>query len=78
MLLLPLQLTDTLTESFYAGRKWEEGEGEGREKGSGRGEGKDNRERGEGKGGKKREKEDGRLSSGYKLSHPPPEKVRES
>ena len=48
MLLLPLQLTDTLTESFYTGRKLEE-EGEGRDKGSGRGEGKDNRERGRGR-----------------------------
>lgn len=34
MLLLPLQLTNTLTESFYAGGKWEEGEeGEGKKKG---------------------------------------------
>ena len=32
---------------------------------------------GEGKGEKKREKEDGRLSSGYKLSHPPSESERE-
>ena len=31
----------------------------------------------EGKGEKKREKEDGRFSSGYKLSHPPSESERE-
>lgn len=49
MLLLPLQLTDTLTESFYTGRKLEEEEGEGRDQESGRGEGKDNRERGRGR-----------------------------
>lgn len=34
MLLLPLQLSNTLTERLYAGRKWEEGEeGEGKKKG---------------------------------------------
>ena len=49
--------------------------GEGRERTIGRGEGGE--EEGEGKGEKKREKEDGRLSSGHKLSHQPPESERE-
>ena len=39
--------------------------------------GKKKWKRGEGNGEKKREKEDGRFSSGYKLSHPPSESERE-